>query len=743
MAWVFAASDFLALTVTCAIGLVYLIGSLELLRFRQATATLIRELACVPKNMTSLGQWLQRLDPTLKRAVQLRIEGERTGLPGPVLTPYLVGLLVMLGLLGTFLGMVETLKGAVVALEGTADLQAIRAGLVAPINGLGFAFGTSVAGVAASAVLGLMLTMSRGERVSASRVLDARIPADFHQFSDNHYRDITQKALLTQAELLPELVAQLHAMVDKLDNLGETLSDALINNQQQFHHEAKKHYEGLAVSIDRSLRASIADSGRLAGESIQPIVKEVMTGWRAETQKMQAQLSGDLAKELSAVAKSFAQSTTQIGQSWHDGVRAQAQSNDALAQAFMRSQIGINEQFEEISASLLSAFEGLVEALTQQQASADQSRLDAWHSVLQDQQAQVTRHLGDAAAQLTQELVRLGDGQKAALGAVIEQFQCATRDTAEQLQQAGMAWKSYQSESVTAFKDTAIEFARHNKETGAALVAEISRLVNATDVHIKDRAKNEATWLAGQHKRMEALTAMVASQLDALHDAELERGNTAVERLALLESTVGTHLSKLGQALEEPMTRLIETASETPRVAAKLIGELRSEIADNVARESTYLVQRGEMMQALNALSDTLAQSARDHGDAIEKLIQSATNMLSEVSVQFAERVCEETSKFTDASDFFAGTALEISSLGDGFGKAVKLFNETNVQLSENLSRIEGALDQSATRQNEQLAYYVAQAREIIDYSMLSQRDLVEALHHSQRHNEPETTEVI
>ena len=55
-------------------------------------------------------------------------------LPAPVLTPYLVGLLVMLGLLGTFVGMVETLQGAVIALEGTTELQAIRAGLAAPIK---------------------------------------------------------------------------------------------------------------------------------------------------------------------------------------------------------------------------------------------------------------------------------------------------------------------------------------------------------------------------------------------------------------------------------------------------------------------------------------------------------------------------------------------------------------------------------------------------------------------------------
>jgi hypothetical protein len=83
----------------------------------------------------------------------------------PALTPYLVGLLVMLGMLGTFLGMVVTFKGAVFALEGSTDLQAMRSALAEPIKGLGLSFGTSVAGVAASAMLGLMSAIARRERL--------------------------------------------------------------------------------------------------------------------------------------------------------------------------------------------------------------------------------------------------------------------------------------------------------------------------------------------------------------------------------------------------------------------------------------------------------------------------------------------------------------------------------------------------------------------------------------------------
>jgi hypothetical protein len=58
----------------------------------------------------------------------------------------------------------------------------------------------------------------------------------------------------------------------------------------------------------------------------------------------------------------------------------------------------------------------------------------------------------------------------------------------------------------------------------------------------------------------------------------------------------------------------------------------------------------------------------------------------------------------------------------------VHAFSQTNEQLMAQLQRIEQAMDKSMTRSDEQLAYYVAQAREIIDLSIDSQKDVLEAL---------------
>ncbi len=151
----------LGAVVTGVIGLCYVAGAVELHRYRQATSSLALAVADTSAANGGLSAWLASLHPSLRPSVRQRIEGERTALPAPALTPYLVGLLVLLGMLGTLLGMMATLRGTGLALESATDLDAIRGSLAAPVKGLGFAFGTSIAGVATSAVLGLLAALCR------------------------------------------------------------------------------------------------------------------------------------------------------------------------------------------------------------------------------------------------------------------------------------------------------------------------------------------------------------------------------------------------------------------------------------------------------------------------------------------------------------------------------------------------------------------------------------------------------
>jgi hypothetical protein len=76
---------------------------------------------------------------------------------------YITGLLVFLGLLGTFWGLIETVSsvGSVIqGLKATGDassmFDSLRSGLAAPLSGMGISFSSSLFGLAGSLVLGFL-----------------------------------------------------------------------------------------------------------------------------------------------------------------------------------------------------------------------------------------------------------------------------------------------------------------------------------------------------------------------------------------------------------------------------------------------------------------------------------------------------------------------------------------------------------------------------------------------------------
>lgn len=666
----FAGSNNLAFIITVVIGGVYIIGFIELVQFRQATATLSGALGALPvaagDKLASLDEWLARLHPSLHNSVRLRIEGERVGLPAPAITPYLVGLLVMLGLLGTFAGMVETLRGAVFALEGTTELQAIRAGLAAPIEGLSLAFGTSVAGVAASAMLGLAATLSRRDRMLETRRLDGRIASVFRDFSLIHNRQETYKALQMQARTLPEVSAKLHELAVNLEAMGDRLGDRLLANQEHFHQSVQALYTELASSVDRSLKESLAESGRQAGESISPLLRDAMTAVSTEARNTHQHMNRLVAEQLTDLSGRFSDTSTEVANAWREGLAGHQQSNRTLVDSISDSLDAFNGRFERAAAAMLEAFDQTASSWLERQAEGDDRRLERWSSSLEQSQASAGSELAETS--------RLFAGE---LGAVAERQQAA-------------------------FTATAREF----ESMSATLTGQ---------------------WLQAS-ERMDRLTATLQAELSALRTDEENRGQAAVARLSELEATVASHLATLGRELEAPMTRLIQTASETPRAAAEVIGQLREEISNTIERDNSLLEERRRLMEELAALSLSLEQASAGQREAIEKLVESSTGMMRDVGERFAGQVDAELARANRVTENLAGSATEMASLGEAFGLAVAMFNEANDKLIDSLSRIESAMGESTSRSDEQMGYYVAQAREIIDQSMSSQREIFEEL---------------
>jgi hypothetical protein len=705
MGYDFAGANTLAFAVTASIGGVYLIGIIELLRFRRATASLSVALDSITPQVTAapdwLEAWLKRLDPAVRGGVRLRIVGERTGLPTPVFTPYLVGLLVMLGLLGTFVGMVDTLSGAVSALQGSTELDAIRASLTAPIRGLGVAFGTSVAGVAASAMLGLISTMVRHERIQATRQLDAKIVTEFKEFSLGHQRQQAFSALQSQAGALPAVASDLQAVAAQLATMSDTLSETLLANQNQFHAQTEQRFNALATAVDQSLRESLAASGKAAGDSMQPVMTSAVadiSNMLKETQQQQALAAREqlqtLGDEFGAAGTSLLNTFATTSSSWAEQTLA---LQDNIKQTLTESARDLSNNARTSATNLLTEFATTSTAWIEQTLALQNSLKQT----------------------LTESARDLSDNARTNATSLLTEFATTSTSWTEQTLALQDSIKQTLTESARDLSDSA-------RTSATSMLTEIGGLLQSTEALVEARTASEAIWLDRQGERLEQLTTTLTAQLETLRAQEEQGQAAALARLAELESTVASHLTQLGQGLEAPMTRLIETASETPRAAAEVIGLLRAEITNNVERDNQLLEERLSVMHELNTLSASLQEAATGQRNAVENLVESSTEMLQEITGRFSDNLVTEVARMSEASAHVAGGAIELSSLGEAFSHAVGLFNRSNEAMMEHLARVEETMDRSNTRNDEQMAYYVAQAREIIDHSMLSQKEIMD-----------------
>lgn len=691
VAWVafgFLGSNHLALLMTLVIGAVYGFGAIELHRFRQLTATLAAALNAIPTPLASLDAWLSSIPPSLQNPVRLRIEGERTGLPGPAMTPYLVGLLVMLGMLGTFLGMVVTLNGAVFALEGTTDLQAIRSAFAAPIKGLGLSFGTSVAGVAASAMLGLMSAISRRERMVAAQFLDTKIATVLRSFSLTYQRQETFKALQLQSQALPAMVDQLQTLMAKMESMGQQLNTGLLHNQDSFHKEVKVVYTDLAHSVDQSLRSSLTQSAHAASESIRPVVVAAMAGISQEARLQHERMVEATQAQLDTLAARLGATASTVTQAWTSAVNHQDRTSAALVTRLGSSLDAWGETFEKRSAGLLATVQASYTTLLADQAMHERQQRDVWTTSLDTMQASLK----------------------------------------QKWQQTGADTLSQQQQICSTLTQTALEITEQSKTSSRTTLDEIARLMACSEELARSRITAEASWTTQHGERMDQLVSLLGTELGALREEESLRGAAAVERLAELQATVTGHLTTLGTALEEPITRLIHTASEAPRAAAEVIGNLRQEVSNSVARDNELLEERSRIMGTLSSLLDAINHASVEQRAVIDALVASSAVALGHAGNQFAEKVDAEAVKLSDIAANVTSSAVEVSTLSETLSFAMRSFNEANEKLIANLQRIEGALDKSMARSDDQLAYYVAQAREIIDLSIMSHKEIVDEM---------------
>jgi hypothetical protein len=135
---------------------------------------------------------------------------------------YMTGLLIFLGLLGTFWGLIETvgsvgkvIEGLKVGSDAGATFDALKEGLAAPLGGMGISFSSSLFGLAGSLVLGF-LDLQSGQAQN-------RFYTELEDWLATAVRDLTVDAHGHEAITAPGISGEIRVAIERL---RETVADA-------------------------------------------------------------------------------------------------------------------------------------------------------------------------------------------------------------------------------------------------------------------------------------------------------------------------------------------------------------------------------------------------------------------------------------------------------------------------------------------------------------------------------------
>ncbi|MEK0265814.1 DUF802 domain-containing protein [Stenotrophomonas rhizophila] len=710
----YASTHPVGFAVALLIAVCYLAGGLELYRYRQATASLTAASASAGTASAGLATWLGQLHPSLRNAVRLRVEGERVALPGPVLTPYLVGLLVLLGMLGTLLGMMATLRGTGLALESATDLQAIRGSLGAPVEGLAVAFGTSIAGVATSAMLGLLSALCRRERLEAVQRLDVEIATTLHTHSQSWQRNEAFRLLQQQAELMPTLVERLQAMTTAIEQQSSASGDRLLANQQSFHAKADEEYARLTAAIEQSLKDSVAESARAVGAALQPVMDTTLAGIARANATMHETVTDAVQRQLAGLTQGFDASRAATATSWQAALDSQQQTNKALTTDLRATLDGFAAQHDQRALGLLDAVSTKLV-----------STADGWQAAQAAQQqthAALTADLRSALSSFTETHEARATGLIDAVG---NRMDATTAQIAEAWQRA----LARQDAAATAVSE------RHQQALDAAAATLQAQAVSLGEAMQHSHTQLQDALEARDQQRLSVWTDAFTGMSASLGERWEQTGASVASRQQEICDTLARTANDITQQAQahasetiSEISRLVQAASEAPKAAADVVAELRSKLSDSLVRDTATLEERSRLLATVETLLDAVNHAANEQRVAVDALVSTSAELLDRVGTRFTDHIEAETGKLGSVAAQVTGSAVEVASLADALGSAVQSFGTASDGLNERLAQIAASLDGSLARSDEQLAYYVAQAREVIDLSVLSQKQIIDEL---------------
>lgn len=787
----YAGSDPLALGITVAIAIAFFVGVAEIVAFDRRLSGLRKEAQALSAEGTGglsaegtggLSAEGAGAKPLAEIPAPLRdhLRGALGLAPPPslslTLTPYLVGLLVMLGLLGTFLGLFETLRGAHTALSTSQDIASLRDGLRAPMHGLMRSFGTSAAGVACSAVLGLLAVLARGALGGLAASLRALAQDRFRHEAPAMRQGAALEQLAAQGEALPEAAASLNRLAAEFGGIEAALSRSITSIADSLVKANDESLRGIREGLSGALEAGVS---KLAADLREDLSKE-----RASLDEAREAFSARL-KEL---VELFERQEERLGalESKREAEREQRQG--ALIARMDELISGISaraEASEEAQEARAKALLASMEAAEKGRSERIEREIEAVVRAAEAGAKETIEAIARGERERTSKLDELVSGIDARANEQLERFSAAAREIVEGFReerssrqaedaarfeallesQAGRqaALEAQLRERFEAFADQLSAKAQHDREGlleaseafASGVRAENERLLQA----LEEGEGAKAAQLGEISERLSALLeegrGLASAQKEASHQmaerlaAEFgalgERLSTRFEgdtralldRLAELSSSNAEQLSALVAAHEQAAAAAKEGASSmlsalegARRAELEALSELTSRLeAMGSAQDERALSLMSALREANAAEREELAALKRSLVELLEEQAHSFGRDLSRHAEELAASLSGTDRSISEAAGAILASGAELGALVEGFSAAVDAHNQGASAWREGLGEVEALIVEAGEgAAAEALSAHLTRTHELFDHQLRFQRELLAEL---------------
>ena len=182
--------------------------------------TLLAPMAAILSNRSGRMSISQQTMRHLLDSIATRLDESRD------ISRYMTGLLVFLGLLGTFWGLIETvgsvgkvIDGLKVGGEAGAMFDTLKEGLAAPLSGMGISFSSSLFGLAGSLILGFLDLQSSQAQNRFYTDLEDWLAETVREYSGDALH--ASSGVITSIEMAP-LIDRLRASVEDMGSSRAT-----------------------------------------------------------------------------------------------------------------------------------------------------------------------------------------------------------------------------------------------------------------------------------------------------------------------------------------------------------------------------------------------------------------------------------------------------------------------------------------------------------------------------------------